>query len=367
MKQELNDHDCPEYIRSFVRTNADIDVHQYIDRGYNGEVYFGVRKKLGDEVVLKFYIASEGYDSSEEAVILRDINHENILKIYDLRFVPPHSSFFLSPRISGGDLQAYIDGNTIPSKVALELITGILKGITELHSMHKLVHRDLKPGNILLDTATNTPIIADLGSVKKMSEANNYTTTSKATTLYLPPESIVDEEYYFQSDLYQIGLILFQLLGGHFPVDNPMNFLTDREKKKLSQLTGSKNTKTFDDMINTKIYNGKIANLNTLPTHLPPQFKRVLKKAIHKDYTKRFQNPSELLAEIHKLMREFPNYASYQDHLLIDHQNGTEFKICEESQDYVSVAKRKKGGAWRKQHQHNGTLKSALELAHNKN
>ena len=53
-----------------------------------------------------------------------------------------------------GDLQSFIDSNHISSKEALEIVAGILMGLTELHSKHKLIHRDLKPGNILFDLET---------------------------------------------------------------------------------------------------------------------------------------------------------------------------------------------------------------------
>ena len=320
---------------------------------------------MGDEVVLKFYIAHEDYDSSEEVVILRSIDYDNILNIYDLRFVPPHSACFLSPKIPGGDLQAYMDNNVVSSKTALEIVAGILKGITELHTKHKLVHRDLKPGNILLDLPSHKPIIADLGSVKKMSETNNYTTTSKATRLYLPSESIEYKQYFFQSDLYQIGLIMFQLLGGHFPIETPLDFLTQREKNKLNGLVdkSTKWTDTFDDLIDTKIIKRKIADTGSIPDFLDAPFKRVLNKALHKDYQKRFQNPSEFLIEIHDLLRNSPSYTNHSDHLHIANYNGVEHKIYQDSRNNMIVEKRKNGGQWRRQNKHDGSFESALELA----
>ncbi len=79
----------------------------YVKRGINGIVYFGTRKKMGDEVVLKFYWSYPQFDSSEEAVILKNIEHDNVLMVYDLRFIHPNSAYFLSPYISGGDLSAH--------------------------------------------------------------------------------------------------------------------------------------------------------------------------------------------------------------------------------------------------------------------
>src|SRR5687767_10781804 len=106
---ELNDDHVVETIRNYVRQHQDIEVFKNVNRGLNGDVYFGKRTKLNDEVVLKFYWSYPNYDSSEEAVILRSIDHPNILKVLDLRFIKPNYACFLSPRIEGGDLQEHID------------------------------------------------------------------------------------------------------------------------------------------------------------------------------------------------------------------------------------------------------------------
>lgn len=360
MEDHLKDSECPDSIREFVRNNDDIIIDEYHEEGYNGEVYFGKRKKMGDEVVLKFYISTEDYDSSEEAVILQSIKHDNILSIYDLKFVPPSYAFFLSPKISGGNIQKFLENNPVSTKTALELIAGILKGVTELHSTHRLVHRDLKPSNILIDENSN-PIIADLGSVKKISDANNYTTTSKSTTLYLAPECIINNQYNFQSDLYQVGLILFQLLGGHFPLDTPFEFLNPREKSALNKLKGNPDwNKTFDQLLNKKIIDGKLADINSIHNFLEKPFKSVLRKALHKDHTKRFQNPSEFLIEIHKLINKYPAYTKHKGFLHVVHSKGTEYKVHEG--DKVIVEKSNNGSTWQKRHQHDGTFESALKL-----
>ena len=145
---DLKDEDCVETIRQFVRNNPDIEVYDYIRRGCNGDVYFGKRKKIGDDVVLKFYWSHPNYDATEECVILHKIKSDNILEIKECRFLPPNFAYFLTPKITGGDLQGIIDSRPVSSKEALEIVAGILMGLTELHSNHYLVHRDLKPGNI---------------------------------------------------------------------------------------------------------------------------------------------------------------------------------------------------------------------------
>jgi serine/threonine protein kinase len=361
---ELHDEDSVKAIQDFVRSTPDIDVYSYIRRGCNGEVYFGKRKKMGDEVVLKFYPAHPNYDETEEAVILMSIKHKNVLEIYDLRFLPPYYAYFLTPNISGGDLQGIIDKRKPSTKESLEIISGILMGLTELHSAHNLVHRDLKPGNILLNLTDNRPIIADLGAIKKIDKADGFVTASKSTYLYLPPEAILKNEYYFQSDIYQVGIILFQLLGGFFPVDEPYKWLSLREDKQINAIRNSKDRHIkFEELIGKKILTGKLADTNSLPYYLDAAFKRVLNKALHYYYDNRYQNTSLFLKAVHQLLRSCPEYIEEADRLLINHENRTQFQIYKNAKHEIVLEKKITNKEWRKDNSHNGTLESALNIA----
>jgi serine/threonine protein kinase len=364
---ELNDEDCVRTIRDFVRSTPDIDVYQYIRRGCNGDVYFGKRIKMNDDVVLKFYWAHPNYDAAEEAITLRDINHDNILKIHDLRFLPPNYAYFLTPRISGGDLQGVIDNRRLSSKEALEIIAGVLLGLTELHSKHKLVHRDLKPGNILFDLKKNIPIIADLGAVKTILKADGCVTASKSTYLYLPPESILANEYYYQSDIYQVGIIMFQLLGGYFPVHSPMDWLSTREKNQVDAVRNSTDKyRKFEDIIGKKIVRGQLVSTESLPFYLDASFKRVLNKALNLRYEKRYQNPSLFLKDVHRLLRSCPEYLYEPDRLIVIHEKGREYQVYKNKKDEVVLEKRISNGLWRKDNSHNGTIESALKIVRGK-
>lgn len=361
---KLQDEDSVKAIQDFVRSNPDIDIYEYIRRGYNGDVYFGKRIKMNDDVVLKFYWSHPNYDDAEEAVILRSIEHDNILKIHDLRFLPPSYAYFLTPRISGGDLQGVIDSRKLSTKESLEIISGILLGLTELHSKHKLVHRDLKPGNILLDLEKNIPIIADLGSVKRIHTADRCVTASKSTYLYLPPEAIINNEYYFQSDIYQVGILMFQLLGGFFPIDSPMDWLSMREKRQLDAIRNSTDKdKKFDEIIGKKVVKGQLADTNTLPFYLDTGFKKILNKALNFHFEKRYKNPSLFLKEVHSLLRSCPDYVLEPNRLLVKHENGKEFQLYKNRKDEVVLEKRLSNKDWRKDNGHNGTIESALKVA----
>lgn len=362
--ETMDDDHGVESIRTYVRNQPDINVHTYVKRGLSGLVYLGRRNKAADEVVLKFYWAEPGYDSSEEAVILLKIDHPNILRVFDLKFVPPNASCFLTPWISGGDLQGQLDNRSFSTREALEIISDILLGITELHANHRLVHRDLKPGNILLDIDRNRSVIADLGAVKRINSPTGFTSESKGALYYLPPESIVDKKYYFQSDIYQIGLILFQLLDGFFPASNPEKWLTKKEKQFIDSITiDSKKFDQLDEYIKEKIYKGKLADTRTLPSHLDAGFKRVLNKALHLDYKKRFKNTSEFLKEIHKLLNNFPSYLMQKEELIVTHGSGKEYRIRKNEHGIYTLEKRLPGKDWRADRTHDGNFESVITLA----
>ncbi|MET7255041.1 serine/threonine protein kinase [Dyadobacter fermentans] len=361
---ELYDDGVPKAIKDFVRQHPDIDVVKYHQRGFNGEVYFGKRKKLDDEVVLKFYWADKNYDETEEAVILKRIKHKNVLEIYDLRFLPPYYAHFLTPKISGGDLQEIIDNRKLSSKEALEIVAGVLLGLTELHSAHSLVHRDLKPGNILIDLSDNRPIIADLGAVKKIDGAHGFVSASKATHLYLPPEAVLNNEYYFQSDIYQVGVTMFQLLGGHFPLHDPYKWLNKRELSKISIIRDEKQkVDEFNGMIESKIAKGTLIDTKTMPYYLDEAFGRVIKKATHIDHKKRYANPALFLKDVHKLIQNCPDYIDENDGLVVSHENGKCFRIIKKPIGEISFEKRMPGKDWRRSNAHNGLLSEALAIA----
>ncbi|MGB4773321.1 MAG: protein kinase [Chitinophagaceae bacterium] len=360
---DLNDDVVVETIRNFVRTNPDIEVYRYIRRGLNGDVYFGRRIKMGDEVVLKFYWSHPKYDEAEEAVILRQIDHENILKIFDLRFVPKNFAYFLSPRISGGDLQGIIDAQKISSKQALDIVAGILSGLTELHSKHRLVHRDLKPGNILYDLETGKPIIADLGAVKAVHDAHDYVTASKSDLYYLPPESFKANRFYYQSDIYQVGIIAYQLLGGNYPINDPNKWLTEKQIQKLESIRNhSDRHKLFETYIGKRILNGTILDTNTLPIYLDNVFKRLISKAVHKDPDQRYQQPYTFLKAVHGLLRSQPDFLQEPDRLIITHDDGKKHQIYQDLRGHLVVEKCLVGKPWRRVNGHDGDIKKALGI-----
>lgn len=157
---------------------------------------------------------------------------------------------------------------------------------------------------------------------------------------------------------------MFQLLGGYFPLETPVDFLTKREKKQLDSIKNSTDwSNKFDELIGKKVVKGKIVNINTLPKYLDAGFKRVLNRALNFHYEKRYSNPSLFLKEVHNLLRTCPEYINGNDRLLIKHENGKAFQIYQNKKDQIVLEKRVSSNGWRKVNSHKGTFESALEIA----
>jgi serine/threonine protein kinase len=354
----INDEGVDESISDFVRAQADISINRYSDSGANGELYFGERNVLKDRVALKFYYYNPAYSTHEEPLLLKEVKHENILEIFDAKIIDKQYAYFLTPEISGGDLQRFLSKNIISTHTSVNIVQGILKGIAELHKEeNSLVHRDLKPNNILIDKESLTPYIADFGSIKKIEDGKNEAVASKNTFIYKPYESLIDNIYRRESDLYQIGIILFQLLGGKFP-NAAADWLNEKERKKLLTIDNSFDKWQFiEEIINRKIVKGKLLDNNSLPLYIDKGLKKIINKATHTDYKKRYRTCSEFLKALYDYLKTTKNW--WQDNNEYFATNGdTTYKISPTKEKYGLSIKKK---TWRRDKSQLGELKSIVE------
>lgn len=283
-------------IRDFIRTQSDIDIDRYSDKGGFGELYFGKRKIFDDRVALKFYVLDANGEGHEEPILLKQIIHDNILKLIDARIIDDRIAYYLTPEISGGDLQNIIDNYVLPTEKAISIIQGVLKGLIELHKPPlNLVHRDLKTYNVLVDKNDGKAYLADFGTIKKIPDGQDYVSASKYSFLYRPSEVILENKYTKQSDLYQMGIILYQVLGGHFPMKKPHEWLNGRKLLKYNQLNPFEQQTFLGNHLEEIIVKGKIIDLDTLPIFVSKKLKTIIKTATNPDINKRFSTCADFL------------------------------------------------------------------------
>lgn len=200
------------------------EVLQRLGRGAAGVVYKAKQTRLQRTVALKMMVGYE-HESQEqlarfrnEAVIVAQIQHPNVIQIYDIGEqlgVP----YLATEYVDGGTLEAKLkaDGR-LPVAEAVRLVYQIARGVGAAHS-RGVVHRDLKPANILI-TADGTPKVADFGLAKVLgAESNTITGSIVGTPAYMSPEQAAGHIRRIgpQTDVFALGVILYECLVGAVP------------------------------------------------------------------------------------------------------------------------------------------------------
>ena len=357
----MNDENVDEIIRNFISQQDDIVIDRYSDSGAFGELYFGTRKILKDRVALKFYGYNKDLNTHNEPILLKSIKHDNILEIYDAKIIDKQYAYFLTPEISGGDLKNYIDNNIITLFDAINLTQQILNGLNELHkSPNNLLHRDLKPNNILIDRETKRIYISDFGSIKYIDDNTESVVASKCTEIYKPYEVITENKYTRKADIYQVGIIFFQLLGGKFPTA-PYDWLNDKQKKKFDSINGSfEKWKYIDLCLQNLILRDKLLDYNSLPPYINNQIKKVIKTATNKNIDKRYNTCSEFIKELFDLTKK--NNDWWIEHQNIYSKNNRKhYKVKFEKGKFI-LENSVNDIIWMKNNKHDGSLNSIITL-----
>jgi len=358
----MDDSSVDPRIKKFISEQDDIHIDRYSNKGGFGELYFGKRNILGDRVALKFYKVKDG-SGHEEAVLLQKITSDNILPILDARMLDDEISFYLTPEMSGGDLQNVIDTYIIDTNIGIEIVTNILKALTELHKDgNSLVHRDLKTANILVDLKDGVKTyLADFGTIRKIPDNNDFVSASTYSFLYRPYEALIENKYYRESDIYQVGIILFQVLGGHFPMKTPHDWLRARDLKKYHLfLTDGERFDFLRFSLNNLIVKGKLLNYDSLPYYINNKLKTIIKKATSADFTKRYKSTSEFFKALFDYQKSAKIWWKEGDIIFaICPKSKMNYKIVKDHKTYILQHSRDAIN-WRKKA--NGTIKELLKI-----
>jgi hypothetical protein len=188
-----------------------------LGRGGMGVVYQADDLRLGHPVALKFLPPALAADPRRlaqfhnEVRLARQVSHPNVCRVYDIGDVD--GQMFLSMEyIDGEDLAAALRRRgRFPEDEAVELIRQICAGLAAVHG-RGVLHRDLKPANIMINRAGGAQLmdfgIAAAGQVK---EADRI---SEGTPAYMAPEQLAREEVSVRSDIYALGLVMYEVLTG---------------------------------------------------------------------------------------------------------------------------------------------------------
>jgi eukaryotic-like serine/threonine-protein kinase len=202
-------------------------IKQALGEGGMGVVYLAEREDLGNQVAIK--ILRDAWVSparrerfNAEQRTLAQLNHPSIARLYDADTSPDGTPFFVMEYVEGVPLTDYCRTKkcTIPER--LRLFRAVCEAVLYAHQ-HAVIHRDLKPSNILVKDDGSIRLL-DFGIAKhleNLGELVDQTITGLRlmTPAYAAPEQIRGEQVGIHSDVYSLGVVLYELLAGQLPFD----------------------------------------------------------------------------------------------------------------------------------------------------
>lgn len=193
-----------------------------IGRGGMSTVYLAKRSDdlFDQQVAIKLLspdLLGEKHEASFDAErkILGRLNHPNISRIIDGGIIPGGVPYLAIEFVEGVALEQHLQSSDLSLKKRLSLFKEICEAVRHAHG-HLILHRDLKPDNIILGEKDTIKLL-DFG-VGGFIKDQAKITSEGGTLRYLPPEHFTDETYLVQSDIYQLGLLGFQILEGLSPL-----------------------------------------------------------------------------------------------------------------------------------------------------
>jgi serine/threonine protein kinase len=204
--------------------------------GKNAAVFRAVNKRLGREVFLKIYAEmDEAAFEMREPRLLARFQHDRLVSIFSADPLDGGRVVLEMEMLREGSFQALIDASEASGKwpevhTVAHLVSDAAAGLGHLHA-NGYVHRDVKPANLMLkrDNQRVIGVVTDLGMAAKLG-LNGRAGASRQARLYRPPEAWAGKGYSPSSDVYQLAIVFFQMLGGR--INYGISTLDDTELAK---------------------------------------------------------------------------------------------------------------------------------------
>jgi eukaryotic-like serine/threonine-protein kinase len=255
-------------------------IEALIGIGGMGMVYRATDLSLGVDVALKLLRPELSSRSAaferfrQELLLARQVSNPHVLRIHDMGRDGNH--WFISmDYVEGEPLDSLLDREgPLPLERALQITAQVASGLGAAHAQH-VVHRDLKPSNVLIDTRGNA-VIADFGVARSLGSTGlTHTGAIVGTPDYLSPEQARGGRIDGRSDLYTLGLLLYEMLSGRLP------YADNTAQEALSQRLS-----------------GHLTPIERHRTDLPPWVARLVARLLKPNPAHRFQSAEQVVAAI---------------------------------------------------------------------
>ncbi len=267
------------------------EILEQLGRGGMGEVYRARDTKLDEEMALKLLRPEIASDKimidrfRNELKLARKITHKNVCRMYDFH-EEEGTPFITMEYVAGDDLKSQIQKRgKIPIEEALSITRQVTVGLIEAHELG-VVHRDLKPQNIMIDKKGHAKIM-DFGIARSV-ELPGVTTTGMivGTPDYISPEQAEGEEADQRSDIYSLGITLYEMVTGNVPFkgDTALS-VAIKHKSQIPSDPKKLNPEVSEDL------------------------SRLILICMEKKKERRYQSAEELLADLVKIEKGIPTEA----------------------------------------------------------
>ncbi len=259
-----------------------------LGKGGMGRVYKVQDTEIKEKVALKLLKPEIAADEKtierfrNEIKLARKIVHKNVGRMYDLG-KEKESYYITMEYVPGQDLRGLIrQSGRLTIETAISIVAQVCEGLAEAHKLG-IIHRDLKPGNIMIDNEGNVRIM-DFGIAQSL-ETKGITGAGVmiGTPEYMSPEQVEGKEVDQRSDVYSLGIILYEMITGQVPFEGDLPLSVAYKHKHEAPQDPRK-----------------------LNTQIPENLSSIVMRCLEKDKEKRYQSPGEVRSELINIEKGIP-------------------------------------------------------------